>query len=84
VKIGSKVCVKSDRLPWAPSKARRRRRSFMYKTTSAVIEKLFNEGKSEQEVIAAKPLADLDEKWAADPQQATNWVRMVYNSFKRS
>ena len=37
-----------------------------------------------EEAIAAKPLADLDAKWAADPQQATNWVRMVYNSFKRS
>ena len=29
------------------------------------IEKLVNEGKSEAEVVAAKPLADLDAKWAA-------------------
>jgi hypothetical protein len=28
-------------------------------------EKLFNEGKTEEEVVAAKPLADLDGKWAA-------------------
>jgi glyoxylase-like metal-dependent hydrolase (beta-lactamase superfamily II) len=48
------------------------------------IQKLFNEGKTEQEVVAAKPLADLDAKWAANEQQAQNWVRMVYNSFKRS
>jgi cyclase len=48
------------------------------------IEKLFNEGKTEQEVLAAKPLADLDAKWAANEQQAQNWTRMVYNSFKRS
>ena len=31
-----------------------------------------------------KPLADLDAKWAANEQQAQNWTRMVYNSFKRS
>jgi cyclase len=43
-----------------------------------------NEGKTEQEVLAAKPLADLDAKWAANEQQAQNWTRMVYNSFKRS
>jgi len=48
------------------------------------IEKLFNEGKSEAEVVAAKPLADLDAKWAATEEQAKNFTRMVYNSFKRS
>jgi cyclase len=48
------------------------------------IQKLVNEGKTEQEVLAAKPLADLDAKWAANDQQAQNWTRMVYNSFKRS
>jgi len=48
------------------------------------IQKLINEGKTEQEVLAAKPLADLDAKWAANPQQAENWTKMVYNSFKRS
>jgi hypothetical protein len=34
--------------------------------------------------LAAKPLTDLDARWAANEQQAQNWVRMVYNSFKRS
>jgi glyoxylase-like metal-dependent hydrolase (beta-lactamase superfamily II) len=47
------------------------------------IEKLYNEGKSEQEVVAMKPLADLDAKWAANDQQAMNHTRNVYNSFKR-
>jgi cyclase len=47
------------------------------------IERLFREGKTEQEVVALKPLADLDAKWAATPEAATNHVRNVYNSFKR-
>jgi cyclase len=46
--------------------------------------KLVAEGKSEQEILAAKPFADLDPKWAADDQAATNWIRVVYGSFKRS
>jgi cyclase len=45
---------------------------------------LVAQGKSEQEVLAAKPFADLDAKWAGNEQAATNFVRMVYNSFKRS
>jgi cyclase len=48
------------------------------------IRKLYDEGKSEQEVLAAKPLADFDGKWAANEQAANNFVRVVYNSFKRS
>jgi hypothetical protein len=48
------------------------------------IEKLYNAGKTEQEVIDAKPLADLDAKWADDEQAARNYTRMVYNSFRRS
>ena len=48
------------------------------------IEKLVNEGKTEAEVVAAKPLADLDAKWAATDAAAVAFTRMVYNSFKRS
>jgi cyclase len=48
------------------------------------VRKLYDEGKSEQEVLAAKPLADADGKWAANEQAANNFVRVVYNSFKRS
>jgi glyoxylase-like metal-dependent hydrolase (beta-lactamase superfamily II) len=48
------------------------------------IGKLFAEGKTEQEVLALKPLADLDAKWAAgNPQLAINNMRNVYNSFNR-
>jgi cyclase len=48
------------------------------------IEKLFNEGKSEAEVVAMRPLADLDAKWAVNDSNAVAFTRMVYNSFKRS
>jgi glyoxylase-like metal-dependent hydrolase (beta-lactamase superfamily II) len=48
------------------------------------IEKLVNEGETEAEVVAAKPLADLDAKWAATDAAAVAFTRMVYNSFKRS
>ena len=56
----------------------------MLVTSRDRIQKLFEEGKSEEEVIALKPLADLDAKWAAgNPQLAINHTRNVYNSFKR-
>jgi cyclase len=45
---------------------------------------LVAEGKSEQEALGAKPFKDLDVKWAANEQASTNFMRMVYNSFKRS
>jgi glyoxylase-like metal-dependent hydrolase (beta-lactamase superfamily II) len=56
----------------------------MVKTARERVEKLFNEGKSEAEVIAAKPLADLDKTWADNDQAAANMVKQVYNSFIRS
>jgi cyclase len=56
----------------------------MLVTSRDRIEKLFNEGKTEQEVVALKPLADLDATWAANnPQLAVGHTRNVYNSFKR-
>ncbi len=48
------------------------------------VKKLFDAGKSEQEVLAADPLADLNTKWAA-PQGITSgpsFLRNVYNSFR--
>jgi cyclase len=48
------------------------------------VKKLFDEGKSEQEVLALDPLADLNKKWAA-PQGITSgpsFLRNVYNSFR--
>ncbi len=55
----------------------------MLVTSRDRIEKLFNEGKTEQEVVALKPLADLDATWANNPQHAIGHTRNVYNSFKR-
>ncbi len=55
----------------------------MLVTSRDRIEKLVNEGKTEQEVIDLKPLADLDAKWASTPQQAAAHTRNVYNSFQR-
>jgi cyclase len=69
-----KLANKADMIAWRE----------MLVTSRDRIQKLVNEGKTEQEVLAAKPLADLDAKWAANPEQAQNWTRMVYNSFKRS
>jgi glyoxylase-like metal-dependent hydrolase (beta-lactamase superfamily II) len=56
----------------------------MLKTARERIEKLFKEGKSEEEVIALRPLKDLDATWAANDEAAINYLKMVYNSFKRS
>jgi cyclase len=44
--------------------------------------KLVKAGRTEQEVIAAKPFADLDAKVGANEQQSTNFVRVVYHSLK--
>jgi hypothetical protein len=56
----------------------------MLKTARERVEQLFKEGKTETEVIAVKPLNDLDAKWAANDEAAVNFLKMVYNSFKRS
>ena len=48
------------------------------------MKKLYDAGKTEQEVLAADPLADLNVKWAA-PQGITSgpsFLRNVYNSFR--
>jgi cyclase len=56
----------------------------MLKIARERVEKLFKEGKTETEVVAARPLNDLDAKWAANDEAAVNFLKMVYNSFKRS
>jgi cyclase len=56
----------------------------MVKTARERIEKLVKEGKTEAEVVAAKPLADLDKTWADNEQAAANFTKQVYNSFSRS
>jgi len=42
--------------------------------------KLVKEGKSEDDVVAAKPFADFDSKWAPTELAANNFVRVVYHS----
>jgi hypothetical protein len=48
------------------------------------VQKLFDEGKSEAEVVALRPLADLDAKWAVNDSAAVAFTRMVDDSFRRS
>ena len=55
----------------------------MLVTSHDRIKKLYDEGKTEEEVIAAKPLADLDATWANNPGHAAGHTKNVYNSFKR-
>ncbi|HEY7230117.1 MAG TPA: MBL fold metallo-hydrolase [Pseudolabrys sp.] len=43
---------------------------------------LIKEGKSEADVLAAKPFADFDARLKANDQASTNWVRVVYASVK--
>jgi cyclase len=42
--------------------------------------KLVKDGKSEDEVVAAKPFADLDAKWAPNDLASKNFIRVVYHS----
>ena len=56
----------------------------MVKKAREIVEKLYREGKSEDEVVAMDPLKELNATWAADANQARNYVKQVYNSFKRS
>jgi cyclase len=42
--------------------------------------KLVKEGKSEDDVVALKPFADLDAKWAATELASKNFIRVVYHS----
>jgi glyoxylase-like metal-dependent hydrolase (beta-lactamase superfamily II) len=56
----------------------------MAKAARDRVGKLFQEGKSEDEVVAANPLSDLNAKWSQNPQAATNFLKQVYHSFIRS
>jgi glyoxylase-like metal-dependent hydrolase (beta-lactamase superfamily II) len=44
------------------------------------MEKLVKEGKTEDDVLAAKPFADLDAKWAPTELASRNFIRVVYHS----
>src|SRR5712672_3570137 len=41
---------------------------------------LVKEGKSEDDVVAAKPFADFDKKWAPTELASKNFIRVVYHS----
>lgn len=43
---------------------------------------LIKQGKSEQDAIAAHPLADIGARLGTNEQQNTNFVRVIYNSLK--
>jgi cyclase len=58
--------------------------SAMVKEAREKIENLIRMGRTEAEVVAAKPLADLDRTWADSDEAAANFVKQVYNSFPRS
>ncbi len=56
----------------------------MLATARDRVKKLYDEGKTEQQVLAMDPLADLNMKWAT-PQglgSAPSFLRNVYNSFR--
>jgi hypothetical protein len=45
---------------------------------------IVGKGMTEEEVVAARPFADLDAKWAGSERDSINFIRNAYNSFKRS
>jgi cyclase len=57
----------------------------MVKKARELVEKLYREGKSEEEVVKLDPLKELTATWKQgnDPSGA-NFTKQVYNSFKRS
>jgi cyclase len=54
----------------------------MLQIARARMETLIREGKSEDEVLAAKPFADFDAKFGATDQASQNFNRAVYRSLK--
>ena len=46
------------------------------------VAKLKAEGKTAEQIVAAKPTADLDEKWGGGFMEPDNWVGLVYESMK--
>jgi glyoxylase-like metal-dependent hydrolase (beta-lactamase superfamily II) len=52
----------------------------MLETTRDRMEQLVKDGKSENDVLAAKPFADFDVKWAPSELASKNFIRVVYHS----
>ncbi|HVV63020.1 MAG TPA: MBL fold metallo-hydrolase [Pseudolabrys sp.] len=55
----------------------------MLKSARERMAKLIADGKSEDDVYAAKPFADFDATYAANEQAAKNFMRVVYHSLKQ-
>ncbi len=55
----------------------------MLTTVRARIRRLIDQGKTEDEVVAAKPNADYDAKLKVSAQAAGNFTRVVYRSLKK-
>lgn len=49
----------------------------MLETVRERMAQLVKEGKSEDDVVAAKPFADLDAKWAPSELAAKNFIRVL-------
>ena len=52
----------------------------MFATARDRIHALISEGKSQEEVVAAKPTSDLDAEWGDGFMQPDRWVGIVYAS----
>jgi len=55
----------------------------MLATARERMAKLIGEGRTEDEVLAARPFADFDAKVGANDQASQNFMRVVYRSLKR-
>ncbi len=51
----------------------------MLKTVSGRMHEMIDAGRTRDEVIAAKPTADLDETWGTGFLQPDQWVGIVYD-----
>ena len=52
----------------------------MMVTSRQRMQSLVKAGKSEADVLAAKPFTDLDAKWAPTELASKNFIRVVYHS----
>ncbi len=54
----------------------------MLRTVRDSIQTLIDEGKTKEEIVAAKPTAEFDEKWGTGFLQPDQWVGIVYDSMQ--
>ena len=55
----------------------------MLATVQARMAKLINEGKNIDEIVAAKPTADLDSKWGGGFLKPDAWVKIVFSVMEK-